>query len=167
MIGIVAMSENGVIGKAGTLPWKYPEDLKWFKTVTSGNVVIMGRKTFESLGKPLPNRVNIVLTRKDIKDNFVLGNSLEDSYYIFNTPEEMRNYFGLREIENAFVIGGKDIFDLMWDEISDWCVTRIPEIIEDGDVYFDISRLERDFYLKSTEQNKRTQIMFYRRHSSF
>ena len=60
---IAAMSENRVIGNGNKIPWHLPEDFKWFKRLTSGHVVIMGRKTFESIGKPLPGRINIVLTR--------------------------------------------------------------------------------------------------------
>ena len=60
---IAAMSLNRVIGAGGKIPWHLPEDFKWFKKLTTGHVVIMGRKTFESIGKPLPNRINIVLTR--------------------------------------------------------------------------------------------------------
>ena len=60
---IAAMSLNRVIGVGNKIPWHLPEDFKWFKKMTAGNVVIMGRKTFESLGKPLPKRINIVLTR--------------------------------------------------------------------------------------------------------
>lgn len=61
------MSLNRVIGAGNTIPWHLPEDFKWFKRMTSGNVVVMGRKTFESLGKPLPNRLNVVLTRHPIQ----------------------------------------------------------------------------------------------------
>ncbi len=60
---IAAMSLNRVIGAGNKIPWHLPEDFKWFKQMTMGNVVVMGRKTFESLGRPLPNRKNIVLTR--------------------------------------------------------------------------------------------------------
>ena len=69
---IAAMSLNRVIGAGNKIPWHLPEDFKWFKQTTMGNVVVMGRKTFESLGKPLPNRKNLVLTRhpqKLIKDH--------------------------------------------------------------------------------------------------
>src|SRR5215211_6239869 len=57
------MSENRVIGNGNRIPWHLPEDFKWFKKKTSGNIVVLGRKTFESLGKPLPNRKNLILTR--------------------------------------------------------------------------------------------------------
>src|SRR5438132_11171950 len=61
---IAAMSLNRVIGSGGKIPWHLPEDFRWFKQLTTGHVVVMGRKTFESLGKPLPNRTNIVVTRR-------------------------------------------------------------------------------------------------------
>ena len=66
MISIIAaVSKNGVIGVDNKLPWNLPEDLKRFKELTTNNVVIMGRKTYESIGKPLPNRINIVITRNE------------------------------------------------------------------------------------------------------
>lgn len=64
---IAAMSLNRVIGDGNKIPWHLPEDFCWFKKITTGNVVVMGRKTFESLGRPLPNRINIVLTRHPVR----------------------------------------------------------------------------------------------------
>ena len=64
MKAIAAMSLNRVIGCEGQIPWHLPEDFKWFKQLTTGHFVLMGRKTYESMGKPLPNRTNIVLTRR-------------------------------------------------------------------------------------------------------
>jgi dihydrofolate reductase len=64
---IAAMSLNRVIGAGNRIPWHLPEDFKWFKQVTSGNVVVMGRKTFEALGRPLPSRLNVILTRHPIR----------------------------------------------------------------------------------------------------
>ncbi|HCA57471.1 MAG TPA: dihydrofolate reductase, partial [Blastocatellia bacterium] len=63
LIGIVAIAENFAIGKGGKLPWHYPADLKFFKETTTGNAVVMGRTTWDSIGRPLPNRLNIVLSR--------------------------------------------------------------------------------------------------------
>ena len=68
---VAAVAKNGVIGKGGGIPWKIPEDMKRFKKLTSGHPVIMGRKTFESIGKPLPNRYNFVVSSKEI-DNLDL-----------------------------------------------------------------------------------------------
>ena len=64
---IAAMSENRVIGQGRKIPWHLPEDFKWFKKMTTGHVVVMGRKTFESIGKPLPNRTTIVLSRSPLQ----------------------------------------------------------------------------------------------------
>src|SRR3954447_21165440 len=64
---IAAMSENRVIGRENKIPWHLPEDFKWFKQLTTGHFVMMGRKTFESLGRPLPNRTNIVVSRSPMK----------------------------------------------------------------------------------------------------
>jgi dihydrofolate reductase len=68
---IAAMSQNRVIGKDNSLPWRIPEDLKYFKNTTMGHVLIMGRKSYESLGKPLPGRINFVISRsvKDFPDS--------------------------------------------------------------------------------------------------
>jgi len=67
IILIAAMADNRVIGKSGQLPWDIPEDLQNFKRLTTGNVIIMGRKTYESIGRPLPNRRNIVLSTETIQ----------------------------------------------------------------------------------------------------
>ena len=76
LTAVAAVSENLVIGKNNSLPWNIPEDLKRFKTLTSGSPIIMGRKTYESIGRPLPNRTNIVLTQK--------GYSSSDKIKVFN-----------------------------------------------------------------------------------
>ena len=67
MIALAAMSLNRVIGRDNKIPWHLPEDFKWFKKLTTGHFVLMGRKTFESLGRPLPNRTNIVVTRAPLR----------------------------------------------------------------------------------------------------
>lgn len=85
ILGIVAISKNGVIAVNGKMPWHIPSDLRWFKEMTSGESVVMGRKTFESLGcKPLPNRVNIVLskTMEERDDVIVLRSRGEVLRYI-------------------------------------------------------------------------------------
>ena len=103
---IVAASENDVIGKQNALPWSLPEDLKYFREKTRGKTVIMGRKTYESIGKPLPNRRNIVISRtmnlmSGLEVHPALGEAL------------MKLAFELKEApqEEVFVIGGADIFN--------------------------------------------------------
>jgi dihydrofolate reductase len=94
---IVAYDRNLAIGKDNTLVWRQSADLKRFKELTTGHTVVMGRKTYESIGKPLPNRRNIVITRQDIKiDGVEIVNSIED---IKNIKEDI------------FIIGGGEIYE--------------------------------------------------------
>ena len=97
---IVAIAENNAIGKDNKLLWNLPTDLKHFKTITSGHTVIMGRKTFDSMGKPLPNRRNIVVTRKE--DLLIMGaevtNTLEHALALCAHEDEV------------FIIGGAQIY---------------------------------------------------------
>ena len=104
MIALIwAESENGIIGKDGAIPWHLPNDLKYFRSLTQNHIVVMGSKTFLSLGsKPLPNRRNVVLTRKKTP--------LHPEVQIINFPHQLK-YFGTKE--TIFVIGGKETFDLM------------------------------------------------------
>ena len=84
LTAVAAVSKNLVIGKNNSLPWNIPEDLKRFKTLTSGSPIIMGRKTYESIGRPLPNRTNIVLTQK--------GYSSSDKIKVFSNLDNLLNY---------------------------------------------------------------------------
>ena len=93
---IVAMSLNRAIGKDNKLPWHLPEDLKWFKKLTTGNVIIMGRKTWESIGKPLPNRESIVVTHSSIP-----GIRTTTSLKEIDPNSDSRDYF---------IIGGAQLF---------------------------------------------------------
>ncbi|GAB3916489.1 dihydrofolate reductase [Larkinella terrae] len=99
---IAAVAENGVIGQDNELVWHLPDDFKYFKQTTSGHPVLMGRKTFESLGKPLPNRLNVVITRNPAfhPEGAVIVDSLEKAM------EEARK----TGIAEAFVIGGAEIY---------------------------------------------------------
>ncbi len=125
---IVAMSENRVIGVGNRLPWHIPEDLKRFKRITSGHPVIMGRKTFDSIGKPLPGRANIVITRN--KDWAVPGvlivNSLDDAI----TLAEKQT--GSNEI---FILGGGQIFQEALPRADRIYLTIVHTEIQ-GDTYF-------------------------------
>lgn len=102
---IVAMSENRVIGVQNRLPWSIPEDLKRFKQITLDHPIVMGRKTFESIGKPLPKRTNIVITRD--KTYRVEGGAVVHSFE--EALEWARKAPGAEEV---FVIGGSEIFKL-------------------------------------------------------
>ena len=117
---IVAASENDVIGAAGQLPWSIPEDLKFFRDTTRGHAVIMGRKTFDSLGKPLPNRLNVIVTRQ--KDFAVPGAlvvpTLEDAY------AACREHVG-QWGELVFIIGGGEIYQQSLKDVDLVYLTRV------------------------------------------
>ena len=100
---VVAMASNRVIGKDGHLPWRLAEDLKWFKKMTVGFPIVMGRKTMESLGRPLPGRRNIVISRtlESVADGFELVRSCEAAIVVIGDEEE------------ASIIGGAQIYSEM------------------------------------------------------
>ena len=96
---IVAKSNNGIIGKDGDLPWRLPEDLKRFKRLTTGNIVVMGRKTYDSIGRPLPNRKNIVISRNTSLK--IEGVEVE---------QDLIDVLKRNQEENVYVIGGGQIY---------------------------------------------------------
>lgn len=122
---IAAMDKNRVIGKDNSLPWKLPADMKRFRQITSGKPVIMGRKTFESIGKPLPNRKNIILTRdKGYKvDGCFTASSVDEALGCAENPGEV------------MVIGGEQVFRLFIPIANRLYLTFIDEEFE-GDSYF-------------------------------
>ncbi len=121
---IVAVAENGVIGRDNALPWHIAEDLRYFKQVTSGKTVIMGRKTFESIGRPLPNRTNIVVTRDRgfTAEGVLVAHSLEEA--LAKTGEG-----------EAVVIGGSSLFEEALTRADRFYLTEIHRAY-DGDVQF-------------------------------
>lgn len=124
---IVAIAKNNVIGKDNGLIWHLPDDLKRFKQITSGKTIIMGRKTFESLGRVLPNRKHIVLCKSgklDVDDERV---------EIIKDVSELDKY--INDDEEHFVIGGASIYKLLMDKVIKMYITRINEEF-DGDTYF-------------------------------
>ena len=123
---IVATSENDIIGRDGELPWHLPNDLKYFRKVTLGHPVIMGRKTYESIGHPLPKRQNIVITRNEdfISEECDIVHSLDQALSIVN-----------QDVEEVFVIGGGQIFELALPQAQRVYLTRVHTVIQ-GDAIF-------------------------------
>ncbi len=126
---IVALGKNGVIGNDNKLPWNIPEDLIRFKHMTIGNVLIMGRKTFESFPNgPLKNRIHVVLTKSPMYSN--------NPDVIFTTADKLREliepYSKTRKI---FVIGGAEIYDLLFSYCDVFHITLVDSISE-GDAKF-------------------------------
>lgn len=123
---IVARSRNHVIGRDNQMPWKISADLQFFKRVTMGHPVIMGRKTWESIGRPLPGRRNIVVSRNA---NYpITGGELVGSL------EEALN--SLTEFSRVFVIGGEQLFTQAFDKADRLYITEIDLDIEGGDTFF-------------------------------
>ena len=142
MIGVVAMNPVGCIGEAGRLPWHHPEDLQFFKRTTLGGTLVMGRVTWDSLPRrPLPGRDHVVLTRDP--------DAFREEGAVATTPEGLDAALaGLKR--PVFVIGGAQIYDLLFDRIDEFLVTRVLDEAPNGDTFF--SRpLAPAFRLVSTE----------------
>lgn len=126
MIGIiVARSKNNVIGKNGQIPWKIKGEQKQFKELTTGNTVIMGRKSFEEIGHALPNRKNIVVSNTK---NFEGENLI--------TVPSLRKALDIADTENVYVSGGYSLFKEALPIADVLYITEIDTFIEDGDTFF-------------------------------
>jgi dihydrofolate reductase len=158
---IAAMSENRVIGNGNAIPWHLPEDFKWFKRMTVGHITVMGRKTFESLGKPLSNRTTLILTRhprhfvnthREVFDGYKLrewkgGQQLKRSFQFWftkiNGPQktEIRVFGSLEKLDAAefertiFICGGAQIYEQALPRCSDLYLTLVKRNVE-GDAFF-------------------------------
>ena len=143
---IVAVAENGVIGKDNQLLWRLSEDLKLFKKRTSHHAVIMGRKTYDSIGKPLPNRLNIVISRsKDLKiEGCTVANSLQDAIEIAKNESDK---------EEVFIIGGEKIYNLAENLATKLYLTKVDASL-DGDAFFNLKPYENWKLLSSLSYQK-------------
>src|SRR5215831_6727341 len=148
------MSLNRVIGMRNTIPWHLPEDFKWFKQMTTGQVIVMGRKTFESIGKPLPNRMTLVLTRSQTSIPGV--KVISDLGQI----DSMAGEFAGREI---FICGGAEIYAQALPRCSDLYLTLVQWEVA-GDTFF--PPFENLFELMETVlENPEFKILHYRKRS--
>lgn len=125
---IVAIDKNGVIGKDYDIPWHLPADLKYFKRRTLNHHIIMGRKTFESIGRPLPKRTNIIVTRNPffVVSNCLVAGSLQEAIDLARNNGE----------DEAFIIGGGTIYKQAMPLIDRLYLTEVDTVVEDGEVFF-------------------------------
>ncbi len=145
------MSLNRVIGQGGKLPWHLPEDFKWFKKMTTGQVIVMGRKTFESIGKALPNRTTIVLTRTGWSSPGI------------QTISGLGQIDLARETREVFLCGGAQLYALGLPLCSDLYLTLVKREVH-GDVFF--PPFERCFDLADEIMDTpEFKILHYRNHS--
>lgn len=148
---VLAMSSNRVIGRDGTLPWSLPEDLRWFKKLTLGHPIIMGRKTMDSIGRALPGRRNIVLSSS--------GAPLLPGFELARSPEELAPL--LAGEKEAAVIGGAQIFSELLPLCDEIFLSYVFEAHE-GDVY--LPEFEDDFTRVGTLfANEAFELRHYRR----
>ncbi len=146
---IAAMAPNRVIGNGNQIPWHLPEDFKWFKRKTMGHELVMGRRTFESIGRPLPGRKTIVLSRKGF-----LHPAVDVYASLAELPEPS-------EGKIRYICGGAEIYRLALPQCSDLFLTRVKKTAE-GDCFF--PTFERDFQLVEVlTENEDFTIEHYRR----
>ena len=121
---IAAMSANRVIGRANAIPWQLPEDFAWFKKTTLGHTLLMGRKTFASIGRPLPGRRTIVLTRTRMEIPGV------------RVVSDLREVDAAHEPGEVFVCGGAEVYRTALPFCSDLYLTLVRKTVEGGDAFF-------------------------------
>ncbi len=126
---IVAVDENNAIGRDNHLPWYLPEDLKYFKRTTMGKPVLMGRKTYDSLGKHLPGRLNIVVSsQKDLQ--------LPEGVLLYNSLGEAIERLKQEDVAEGFIIGGGKIFEETIGTLDRLYITLVHTKVEGAEVYF-------------------------------
>ena len=158
MIGlIVARSKNNVIGKNGKIPWKIKGEQKQFRELTTGNVVVMGRKSYEEIGHPLPNRKNIVVSKSKnfTGENLVTVGSLQEAISISGD-------------ENVYIAGGYGLFKEALPLVDTMYITEIDMVVENGDVFFpEFDSNEFDVAIGETggEDIKYTRTIYTRRNN--
>ena len=158
---LVAVSNNNVIGKDNDLPWKLKRDLQHFKNYTTGKTIVMGRKTYESIGRPLPNRRNIIIssTIRSI-----------DGAEVFSSLEAALE--ALKHEDEIIITGGSYLFNDTADIVNKLVITFVDTSIEDGDVFYsDIDNkkwnlVEESFFQKDCENEHDFSIKVYEKSTS-
>jgi dihydrofolate reductase len=155
IIGIVAVDRNGAIGRGGKLPWHYSSDMKFFKETTTGNACVMGYKTWLTLKKPLPDRLNIVLSRRseiEPQDSVIV---LRDLGSVLSLAKDLKG--------DLFVIGGAQVYRSFLPHIEKWIVTEVPLTIEDADAFLPENYLEGFRNADARELEENLTVRFYER----
>ena len=134
IIGIAAVDRKGAIGKGGKLPWHYSADMKFFRETTTGHAVVMGRKTWLTIGKPLKNRLNIVLSRDSNIEP-------QESLIVLSDIESVIS-FSEKLTTDLFVIGGAQIYSAFLPHIEKWIITEVPLTVSGADAFMPEGYLE-------------------------
>ena len=157
IIGIAAVAKNGAIGKRGKLPWHYSADLKFFKNTTMGHAVVMGRKTWLTLKKPLPGRLNIVLSRDGTLEPHESLVVLSDIDSVLSLNNSLTT--------DMFVIGGAQIYDQFVPHIEKWIITEVPLTVDGADAFMPKGYLEGFKRAGSEKIDEDLIVKFYERAS--
>jgi dihydrofolate reductase len=153
---IVAVDPEFAIGREGQVPWYRPADLRFFKATTTGHAVVMGRRTWESLRRPLPGRLNLVLTRHAAELALPPG-----ALAVPSVEHALRVVPFLHG--DLFVLGGAQVYQAFAPHIDEWVVTRIPEVARDADTRLPRSVLEGFEKKRSERLEDGVEVEYYRR----
>ncbi len=154
-IGIVAVDRNNAIGRGGVLPWHYSADLKFFKAQTTGNVCVMGRRTWESLKRPLPNRLNVVLSRGLGVESQAGVVALRDAESVLSLAPYLAR--------DVYVIGGAEVFREFAPLMDEWIVTRVPVAVEGADTFMPADFLDGFAPRETRDLGEGLRVTFYSR----
>jgi dihydrofolate reductase len=155
IIAIVAVDQQGAIGKGGKLPWHYSADMKFFRETTTGNACVMGHNTWLTLKRPLKDRLNIVLSRKshiDPQDSLVVLREL-------NSVLALEDYLRC----DLFVMGGQEVYREFLPHIDKWIVTEVPLSVEGADAFVPQDYLEGFRRVDTKELGEGLTVGFYER----
>ena len=155
IIGIVAVDRDQAIGKGGKLPWHYSADMKFFKQTTTGNAVVMGRRTWLTLQRPLPERQNIVLTRNG-------SLTVPQGVMLMKDVQSVLDF--ARTIDShLFVIGGAKVYEAFLSHIDRWIVTEVPLTVQDADTFMPNNFLEGFEMYELRQLGEGLRVKFYER----
>ena len=155
IIGIVAVAKNNAIGKDGKLPWHYSADLRFFKETTMGHAVVMGFNTWRAIGKALPNRLNIVLSRSAQLEDDANLLFLRSKDQVIKLSEYLKC--------DVFIIGGAKTYAEFADVIDRWIVTHVPVEVDDADTFMPADFLGRFETFATRELADRLIVETFRR----
>ena len=154
VVGIVAVDRNLAIGKNGKLPWHYSADMKFFKETTIGNTVVMGRRTWLTLKKPLPDRQNIVLSHDQ--------NLANESLIVMSDVESVLD-FARQQEGHLFVMGGAKVYESFLPHIQRWIVTEVPLAVEGADTFMPSNFLDGFDLYELRQLDEGLRVKFYER----
>ncbi|WP_395320771.1 dihydrofolate reductase [Levilactobacillus parabrevis] len=142
LIFLWAEGHNGVIGQNGQLPWHLPADMHFFKTVTTGNTIVAGARTYKSFGRPLPNRQNIVVTHQP-------ASNFPDTVIVLDSLDAVRTYAAAHPDDKIFVVGGAQLFVGLQDDV-DFLYRTVIDANFTGDTWMPVINYEK-FQLIATQ----------------